>query len=122
MEANPCRPCLRSLQSMQSAEVEWRVVYDDSNQWRERAACRRVDPELFFPVSETGPSRLQIWQAQQICHACPVQRTCLAWALQNAVTEGIWGGSTQSERRALLGHLTHHERSLLLAPRQRRMQ
>lgn len=107
---------------MQSAEVEWRVVYDDSNQWRERAACRSADPELFFPVSETGPSGLQIWQAKQICRACPVKGACLAWALRNSVTDGIWGGSTQSERRALLDHLTRHERSLRLAPRQRRMQ
>jgi len=98
------------------------VVYHDSSQWRERAACRCADPELFLPVSETGPSRLQIWQAKQICHACPVQWMCLAWALQHSVTDGIWGGSTQSERRALLGHLTRHERSLLLAGRQRRTQ
>jgi len=98
------------------------VVYHDSSQWRERAACRCADPDLFFPVSETGPSRLQIWQAKQICHACPVQWMCLAWALQHSVTDGIWGGSTQSERRALLGHLTRHERSLLLAGRQLRTQ
>jgi len=98
------------------------VAYDDSSQWRERAACRRSDPELFFPVTETGPSQLQIGQAKQICQACPVQRTCLAWALRNSVTDGIWGGSTQIERRALLGDLTRHKRSHLLAPRQRRMQ
>jgi len=55
------------------------MVYDDSSQWRERAACRSTDPELFFPVSETGPSWLQIWRAKQICRACPVQRKCLAW-------------------------------------------
>lgn len=96
--------------------------YDDASQWRDRAACRRADPELFFPIGETGPARLQVWQARQICDACPVQWTCLAWALQHFVTDGIWGGSTQSERRALLGRLTRHERSMLLAPRQRRTQ
>ena len=96
-------------------------MYDSTSQWRERAACRCADPELFFPVSETGPSRLQIWRAKQVCHACPVQWTCLAWALQNSVTDGIWGGSTQSERSALLGHPAGPERSLMMAPRQRRM-
>ena len=98
------------------------MVYDNTSQWMQRAACLCADPELFFPVSETGPSRLQIWQAKQICHACPVKGTCLAWALRNSVTDGIWGGSTQSERRALLGHLNRHERSLPLAPRQRHTQ
>jgi WhiB family transcriptional regulator, redox-sensing transcriptional regulator len=107
---------------MQHAEVERRVVYDESNHWRERAACRGADPELFFPVSEAGPSRLQIGRAKQICHACQVQRTCLTWALRNSVADGIWGGRTQNERRALLGHLTRHEPGLRLAPRQRRPQ
>jgi len=107
---------------MHAEEVEERVLYDDSSQWRERAACRCADPELFFPVSETGPAQLQIRQAKQICHACPVQGTCLVWALQNSVTDGIWGGTTQIERRALLGHLTRYERNLLLASRQRRTQ
>lgn len=77
-------------------------MYDDTREWMQRAACLCADPELFFPVSETGPSQLQISQAKQICHACPVQRMCLAWALQHSVTDGIWGGTTQGERHALL--------------------
>jgi WhiB family transcriptional regulator, redox-sensing transcriptional regulator len=96
------------------------MVYDNSNQWRDQAACRRADPELFFPVSEADPAAHQIWQAKQICDACPVEGPCLAWALRNSVTDGIWGGSTQSERRALLGHLSRDERTLRLAPRQGR--
>ena len=91
----------------------------DAREWRQRAACLSEDPDLFFPVSETGPSRFQIWDAKQICHACPVQWTCLTWALQNSMTHGIWGGTTGSERRAMLGQLTGYEESLLLMPRQR---
>lgn len=75
----------------------------DSRRWRDRAACRGTDPDLFFPVSDAGPSRDQIWQAKQVCRACPVQWKCLTWALQNAVTAGIWGGTTERERQALLG-------------------
>lgn len=105
---------------MHPEEVEWRLGCDDSRQWRERAACRSADPEPFFPVG--GLSRLQIRQAKQICHSCQVQRTCLAWALRHSVIDGIWRGSTQDERLALLGPLTRHERSPQLAPRQRRTQ
>lgn len=76
------------------------------SRWRQRAACQGHDPELFFPLSETGPAKVQIWNARQVCDACPVQRACLSWALQHGVTDGIWGGSTESERRAMLGQLT----------------
>jgi WhiB family redox-sensing transcriptional regulator len=60
-------------------------------------------------VSEFGPSSDQVWQAQEVCHSCPVQWTCLTWALRNEVNDGIWGGSTEAERRMMLGS----------APRQR---
>ena len=80
-------------------------MHESVSRWRQRAACRGSDPELFFPLSESGPATAQIWDAQQVCHACPVQWTCLSWALEHGVTDGIWGGSTVSERRAMLGEL-----------------
>jgi WhiB family transcriptional regulator, redox-sensing transcriptional regulator len=78
---------------------------DDKSLWRDSAACRGADPELFFPLTESGPSLVQIRQARQICRVCVVQRACLMWALQHAMDEGIWGGSTGAERRAIVvGH------------------
>jgi WhiB family transcriptional regulator, redox-sensing transcriptional regulator len=77
-------------------------MYDDSSRWREYAACLGTDPDLFFPVSESGPSGGQIWRAKQVCHSCPVRLDCLAWALRHGVADGIWGGRTATERRSLL--------------------
>ncbi len=54
--------------------------------WRDEAACRDADPDLFFP---TGPA----------------QARCLAWALDHGVTDGVWGGTTEDERRTIW-HLT----------------
>src|SRR5271154_4303009 len=47
--------------------------------WREAAACRDADPELFFPVGTAGPALRQIQEAKRICLACPAQAPCLAW-------------------------------------------
>ncbi len=69
--------------------------------WREVAACRDADPDLFFPVGMAGPALRQIEQAKRICRACPVQARCLAWALDHGVTDGIWGGTTEDERRVI---------------------
>jgi WhiB family transcriptional regulator, redox-sensing transcriptional regulator len=66
--------------------------------WRHHAACRDVDPDLFFPLGTEGASLPQIEQAKQICRTCPVRPPCLRWALDHGVT-GVWGGTTEEERR-----------------------
>ncbi|WP_329131274.1 WhiB family transcriptional regulator [Streptomyces sp. NBC_00670] len=69
--------------------------------WRERAACRTEDPDLFFPVGTTGPALLQIEEAKSVCRGCPVRDACLEWALETGQNIGVWGGTTEMERRAL---------------------
>lgn len=69
--------------------------------WRHRAACRELDPELFFPVGVSGPSILQTAQAKAVCFGCPVESECLEWALRTGQDAGVWGGKSEQERRAL---------------------
>jgi WhiB family transcriptional regulator, redox-sensing transcriptional regulator len=67
--------------------------------WRSSGACRSVDPDLFFPLSSTGPAAKQIARAKLICAGCRVRRECLEFALSHAQTYGIWGGTTADERQ-----------------------
>ncbi len=69
--------------------------------WRHQALCRDTDPELFFPVGTTGAALLQIDQAKSVCRQCPAQRECLEFALATNQDSGIWGGTSEEERRAL---------------------
>ncbi|TXS52699.1 WhiB family transcriptional regulator [Streptomyces sp. t39] len=69
--------------------------------WRIEAACRDVDPELFFPVGGSGPALLQIKAAKEICRGCPVRERCLDWAVREHQDFGVWGGLDENERRAL---------------------
>jgi len=73
--------------------------------WRLLAACRHADPELFFPVSASGPPLDQITQAKAICACCPVRRQCLAFALDTRQDHGVWGGMSEQERGP--GHCRH---------------
>ena len=69
--------------------------------WRVRAACRSEDPELFFPVGDWGPVVVaQLAEAKAVCARCPVVAECLSFALL-AVPEGVAGGLTGQERRAV---------------------
>lgn len=65
--------------------------------WRQRAACRGVDPDIFYPVTDEDAE-----DAKAICRACPVQQACLEWALQSREKDGVWGGATERERRRIL--------------------
>ena len=69
--------------------------------WRSQAACLTVDPELFFPVGNTGPAIAQIAEAKAVCARCEVVDTCLKWALENGQDAGVWGGMSEDERRSL---------------------
>ncbi len=66
--------------------------------WRSAAACLSADPELFFPVSDSGPSLAQAAEAKAIYAGCPVRRQCLSFALRTRQVHGIWGGLTERER------------------------
>ena len=77
--------------------------------WRDDAACRDADPELFFPDGDTKSARAQVKTAKLICRGCPVSATCLSWALTSGQQAGIWGGLTEDERR------TRYRRSRLWA-------
>lgn len=68
--------------------------------WRDEAACREADPELFFPVGTTGSALGQIVRAKAVCAGCGVRGECLAFAMK-ALSEGVAGGMTADERRQL---------------------
>lgn len=69
--------------------------------WRHKAACLTEDPELFFPVGNTGPALQQIEEAKKICQRCEVRERCLSWALEAGQDHGVWGGMSEDERRAI---------------------
>jgi WhiB family transcriptional regulator, redox-sensing transcriptional regulator len=64
--------------------------------WKAEGACRWVDPELFFPISDVDAE-----PAKRVCAACGVRDRCLEHALTTRESEGIWGGLTPGERRAI---------------------
>lgn len=68
---------------------------DIDPRWRQRAACRRVDPETMYP---TEKSQAAIGQAKAICARCPVQLECRTWAITIRDGWGVWGGLTPLER------------------------
>jgi len=65
--------------------------------WSKRAACRGLDPVVFFPATDD-----EAQPAKVICDACDVRELCLDHALGHREREGVWGGCTERERRRII--------------------
>jgi WhiB family redox-sensing transcriptional regulator len=65
-------------------------------EWMSEGLCAQTDPDEFYP--EKGGSTAV---AKSVCFACPVRRDCLDYALTNHEQHGIWGGTSERERRRL---------------------
>jgi WhiB family transcriptional regulator, redox-sensing transcriptional regulator len=75
-------------------------------EWMEAAACRSTPTQrgLFFPPDAIERKEDRVRReskAKAICRACPAQETCLAWAIRHRELFGIWGGTTELERRVM---------------------
>ncbi len=66
------------------------------NEWMSQAVCRNEPPAFFFPSDGVG-----VEAARRICATCPVKSPCLEYALRNRIDHGVWGGTSERERRRI---------------------
>jgi len=66
-------------------------------EWMQRGLCREIPPAVFFPSDGVG-----VEAARRICANCPVKEPCLEYALAFRIDHGVWGGSSERERRRIL--------------------
>ena len=71
-------------------------IFQQAITWQAEARCLEADPEIFFP-ERGGSSRA----ARAVCRDCTVRDECLRYALANREQFGIWGGTSERERRKL---------------------
>ena len=69
--------------------------------WRVTANCRDTDPELFFPIGNTGEALRMLVRARAVCADCNVRKECLEFAMATNQDCGVWGGTSEEERRDL---------------------
>lgn len=72
-------------------------------EWQRDARCAEyADDELvaasFFP---SDGKHTESKRAKEICAGCLVVDECLAYALDNFIRDGIWGGTSLRQREAM---------------------
>jgi WhiB family redox-sensing transcriptional regulator len=102
--------------------LTWNRTVDwDADDWRIAAACRDVEPDLFFPIGSTGSAMAKIEAAKRVCRECEAIEPCLEFALATNQESGVWGGTAEDERRKLRKTwLANRRRKLQLAQSQQR--
>ena len=68
-----------------------------SADWMAQGLCAERDPAVFFPSDGLG-----VIAARKICHQCPVAGQCLDYALLHRIDHGVWGGTSERQRRRML--------------------
>lgn len=91
-------PSISITNTAESGELAASRLLPERPRWMARAACLHADPELFFPERR---DRHAPRAAKAVCGGCPVLRECRDYALADETLVGIWGGTTERERRAL---------------------
>ena len=70
----------------------------------EKANCKGAPTNLFYMVEENRKHStwIDVGILRTICGGCPIQKKCLAYALEHEIY-GVWGGMTTQERNAFNG-------------------
>jgi WhiB family transcriptional regulator, redox-sensing transcriptional regulator len=79
---------------------------DELPDWRHDAACRDLDPELFFPDDMACPTPRQAERAKQVCDSRPTGSPCLDFALRHGLDYGVWGEASPGRDAASCGRRT----------------
>lgn len=70
--------------------------YAEDLTWMEEALCAQTDPDIFYP--EKGGSTAP---ATSVCASCAVRAECLEYAVANDIRHGIWGGTSDNDRKRM---------------------
>ncbi len=92
-------PSLAPLMERVSLDAEALTAVDTSGQWYLHGACRGLDAAIFYPEPDVVED---VARGLAVCAGCDVRETCLAHALGRRELTGIWGGTTERERRQVL--------------------
>jgi hypothetical protein len=84
------------MSNAESDPFEWIADLTRRPEWHSRAACRGSGTEGFFP--RKGAS---LTTARAACAACSVIDECLDAGLSDTDAKGIWGGTSEKQRREM---------------------
>jgi WhiB family redox-sensing transcriptional regulator len=72
-------------------------LIDEAPNWRQSAACRGMNAEMFHPFSERD---FRLGESRAVCAGCPVRDECGEYGIAHEEF-GVYGGLSENERRKI---------------------
>ncbi len=69
----------------------------DERPWAVFSACREADPTIFFASTRDNERAALV-----VCATCTVKDDCLDFAFNSRERFGVWGGTTERERKRMM--------------------
>ncbi len=69
----------------------------DERPWAVFSACREADPGMFFASTRDDERAALV-----VCSTCTVKGDCLDFAVDSRERFGVWGGTTERERKRMM--------------------
>lgn len=84
------------------------LVNPGTQEWMARGLCTKMDASSASPADH-----------KEMCGWCPVKDLCLATALADPSLHGIWGGTSEAERRLMRSGAPAREKGAASTPSER---
>ena len=91
-----CEIFHKVMENVQMLKMEF-----EQEDWMLDGSCAYSETDLFFPVGSSMKAMKQANEAKAICRECPVVTECLEYAIRTNQDSGIWGGTTEDERKSI---------------------
>lgn len=72
-----------------------------------RVLCSPSTADAFYPTNLTG--KPDYTDGYDLCFACPLQLTCLEWAVRTGQRWGMWGGTKPEQRTHFIDWKSHED-------------
>ena len=109
----------KTTDARKSLDLRFSPIPSLPGDWQDKAACKGIDIDTFFPYDETSTGTHAVKNSQSVaretamsyCNRCEVREECLQVALKN-FERGIWGGTDTRERSAIRRAIQRNDQQL----------
>jgi WhiB family redox-sensing transcriptional regulator len=98
-------------ENIEGMRIRWFQGDPADREFMKRGACLGSNPGVFHPDEEERRFTARVEEAKAICDMCPVKQECFEYAIKYKERQGVWGGTSERDRRKIFRAQSRRRRS-----------